>query len=106
MLKLEAEMETVQARLVNLSERCTDLLNELQARKQAIEAARKSIHSDTAHRRKSELVRQVIDQVVCHFRETDGRGNQPRSVLDRVEIIPVTGDQTTFYPNGTSPVKG
>jgi hypothetical protein len=79
---------------------------ELQERYRCIENARESIHDDTAFRRKSALVSQVIERIVCRFEATGGTGTQPRTKLESVEIVPRVGDRRRFYPDGIMQATG
>jgi DNA invertase Pin-like site-specific DNA recombinase len=103
---VEVEMERTRGELEDASVQFDEIINEMTERKAAIQSARKAIRNDSAYRRKTELVSRVIDRIVCHFRDTDGRGNKPRSKLTKVAIFPVGGDSATFYPNGITPAKG
>ena len=69
----------------------------------AVNHARKAMKGAN-YRQRSESLKPLIKRVVCHFRYSDVKAaNQPKSFLDRVEIIPVVGDLWTYYPNGTQP---
>ena len=61
----------------------------------------KSATNDGNDRRKAEFAKSLVREVVCYFRYSDTKAaNEPKSVLERVEIFPQDGDPTTCFPNG------
>lgn len=103
LLGLEQRIESLREDLHCVNNDISGIVEELQRRKVAIEEARAAIGEDSKFRRKSLLVKQVIVRVVCHFQDTEGKGNQPRTELVRVEICPKEGDIWSCYPNGIKP---
>lgn len=102
-LALESRMHEIRCELDDLSCELHLLLGELAMRQRALQRAKEAIQDDSSHREKSELVGSVLEKVVCHFRDTNGRGNQPRTTLDSVEVFPVVGDPVLRFPNGNKP---
>jgi DNA-binding ferritin-like protein len=106
-IELEAAMDECRLRLNNLTEQWDSLLSELSDRRKAIDAARDSVRNDANDRRKAELVRQVIDRIVCRFAYSDKpAANEPKSYLESCEITPHEGDSRICLPNGNGPGPG
>ncbi|NQT11722.1 MAG: recombinase family protein [Planctomycetes bacterium] len=95
--RMEARQDEVDAltrQLSDLRVSFGDMQAELKTRKAAYRHALKTIKQDQAYRQKAEALRAVIDKIVLHFRYTgrDGKPTKKKSFLDRVEIIPVSGE--------------
>jgi DNA invertase Pin-like site-specific DNA recombinase len=105
-VELEATMDAERAKLVNQADQFHDLMTDLAARKVAIESAKTSL-GESGYRRKAELVRQVIDRIVCHFTYSETKAaNLPKSTLRKVEVFPLVGDRFTCYPKGNKLGRG
>src|SRR5262249_19834765 len=95
---LEEELTNLKNRQEPMLQQLDQLYNEVALRKGRLNAARQSL-AGAENRQKTEALAQVIERIVCHFRPTEGRGRQPASVLERVEIVPAPGDATPVsYP--------
>lgn len=104
-LQIEERIQALRDDLHHVTGDIDALIQELERRKNAIQEAREAIGEDSSYRRKTALVKQVISKIICHFRDTDGKGNQPRTELVKVEVLPVEGDVWTCYPDGIKPEK-
>ena len=100
---IEERMEIIKSELTDWSVQMDQLADELANRRQAIQDAGENIGQDGWYRRKAEVVRKVIRRIVAHFEPFEGRRNQPRSRLTRLDIIPVEGETFRGYPEGTPP---
>jgi len=70
------------------------LRDELAARQQSFDRAKRTIGREAAGRQKSEALRTVVDRIVCYFRHTKTKDqkNNGKSILERVEIYPASGE--------------
>ena len=106
LLEIESEILRLKAQEGGLAARCDRVLSYLTNLVESATAAKESLQTGE-HRRKSELLKRVIDRVVCHFRYTDrkGRPTKKKSLLERVEIYPADGEPICFT-DGSWPVPG
>lgn len=93
---LEAEISELRQRLIDLRKPFQGIREELETRKTALETAEREIEREAAGRRKGEALRGVVDRIVCYFQHGERKVNNGRSRLDRVEIIPISGDSVSF----------
>jgi hypothetical protein len=93
---LEKEMEELRSHHEPLVEKLDSLYNEVGRVKVRLEVARTTLAGDD-NRKKAEALSRVLGSVICHFRHQDGAGRRPSSVLDRVEIVPTSGGESTCY---------
>lgn len=105
-VEVEKQMVALKGDLEDLDEQGRLLSSELRHRKTVLESMKEKFSSEQTYRRKSSLVKEVIERAVCHFEDTEGKGNQPRTRLVRVEVFPVDGAPTSCFPKGTSPATG
>jgi hypothetical protein len=91
---LTEEIDDLNQQLVNFQVHHDELALELEARKNALESAQKSLHREGSHRLKTEALKGVISRINLHFRHTDkkGRPTLAKSTLESLEIVPVTGN--------------
>ena len=69
-LALEGEIHRVEGELKNIAEDLEQVLVGIIQRRQAIEEVQKKVRGDAAYRRKAEILGQVVERIVCHFRYT------------------------------------
>jgi hypothetical protein len=97
---LEEELQTLEAKLTNLSEEFDRVRDEMIAQCNALAEAKRAMDDPTANdRRKAQAVRSCIDQINVTFRPTGKK--YPKSEIVKIEIIPRT-QQTPEYPAGAS----
>ncbi len=112
---LQDEVDQLRKQLVDLREPWGNLREQLVARQEAFNKAVKVLGKEKAGREKAEALRAVISQVVCYFRHTvptgerrngaAGRENHGKSYLERVEIVPISGEKRAFT-EGIAPGPG
>jgi DNA invertase Pin-like site-specific DNA recombinase len=94
---LQREVDLLRRDLVDWRQPYEEIERELAARKSALDRATEVLSNGAAGRQKTEALSAVVDQVVCHFRHTPGKGKyHGKSHLDKVEIVPVSGDSVCF----------
>ncbi len=107
---VQAEIDALRKQLVDLREPWGSLREQLVVRRAALDRAAKVLGKEKAGREKAEALRGVISQVVCHFRHTSTKEakHNGKSYLDRVEIIPISGENRSFpvVINGNMPGRG
>jgi len=96
MSALEAELIALKEQNEPLARQLDKLYDEIAFTKIRLIDARK-VMAGKDDRKKTEALVGVIDRIVCYFRHTPGKGRQPTSVLERVEIIGATGDTSASY---------
>jgi hypothetical protein len=112
---MQAEIDALRGQLTDLREPWGNLKQQLTDRKKAYDHAAKMLGKDGVGRQKTDALQGVIKQVVCWFRHTapeglrrkgvTGRDNNGKSYLDRVEIVPISGDKWAFtsFTRGSRP---
>jgi hypothetical protein len=102
--ELETKIGALKGQEEDLGKRWDELNAEFRRRYESLAIALEALDTDGAYRRKAEALRMVVDRMVCRFRYSDGKGKFAKSFLDSVEVIPVEGPSTQYYPNANSPV--
>ncbi|NQU22677.1 MAG: recombinase family protein [Candidatus Nealsonbacteria bacterium] len=102
---LQDELDALTSQLSDLRGPYGNIKAELKARKAAYSHALKTVREDQSYRQRAEALRAVIDRIVLHYRYTrrDGEPTKKKSFLDKVEIIPVSGET---YRVVAEPVQG
>lgn len=115
---LQGEIDALHKQLTDLREPWGNLQQDLIDRQAAYDRAVKILSKEGAGRQKAEALRAVISQVVCWFRHTveksrkrptkTGKDHNGKSFLDRVQIVPITGEKRDFtiVINGNTPGPG
>ncbi len=115
---MQAEIDALRGRLADLREPWGNLKQQLTDRQKAYDHAAKMLGKEGVGRQKTEALQGVIEQAVCWFRHTapeglrrkgvTGRDNNGKSYLERVEIVPVSGEKRAFtsFTRGSRPVPG
>jgi len=98
MEKLQAEIESLEAQLVDLNASYEAVTAEVEARERALAAAVKMQNSTGPKR--AEALAKVVDKIVCHFRYVGAK-----SFLQTLEIFPV-GNGKPSFPIEASPGPG
>jgi DNA invertase Pin-like site-specific DNA recombinase/predicted nucleic acid-binding Zn-ribbon protein len=110
--RANAKMESVQAEIDELERESRDLRplledadKELEARLNGARRATETLSNGSAGRQKTEIVSKVIERIICYFRHNSTRTgkNNGRSTLERVVIIPVSGETVTCFTDGIPP---
>ena len=97
--RIDREINNLRLQLEPIDENAKGAFRELNRMTAAATRAR-AVLGEANYRRKSEALTGVVDRIECSFRLNDvTAANQPKSLLETVEIIPVTGDPVTCYPN-------
>jgi hypothetical protein len=87
---LQAEIDSLREQVEDLTAPWLEVSHEAHKRSEAMQYAA-SLSEQTGPKR-AEALRSVIDRIVCHFRYTKGN----RSMIDAVEVVPVSGDTLCF----------
>jgi DNA invertase Pin-like site-specific DNA recombinase len=100
MQPLQDEIDDLGLQLKDWRGPYANLRQQLDARQEGMTRAQKTIRKEGAERQKADALRGVIDRIVCHFHHTkkaskSGEHNG-KSILDRVEIFPVSGGKVCF----------
>jgi hypothetical protein len=80
---LQAELDALRADLRDSRLSWEYLTDQLTARKEALQRATATLNQEGQARQKCEVLKTVVDKIVCHFRRV---GN--RAILDSIEVIP------------------
>ena len=80
---LQAELDALRADLRDSRLSWEYFTDQLTARKEALERATATLNQEGQARQKCEVLKTVVDKIVCHFRRV---GN--RAILDSIEVIP------------------
>jgi hypothetical protein len=104
-LEIEPELEQVSAQLERIDGRFEEIVSELVNRLGAIEEIRKRVSTDAEYRRKSELVKGIIEKADCHFVLLKTKGTQRRSQFVRMEVFPQSGESFSILPDGSIPAR-
>lgn len=98
---LEGEIQRLEAQVEGLASRYDRVHVHLEQLENSAQAAKKALQS-VEHRRKAELLRDVISRITVRFRYTDkeGKPTRKKSFIDQVEIVPVSGPTVMCRPNG------
>jgi hypothetical protein len=91
MQQLQTEIETLQRDLTDWRDPFDDLVRELEARRESLKRAKQVLANGAAAGQKTEALSAVMDHIVCHFRHEG-----TKSFLDKVEIVPASGDSVCF----------
>lgn len=108
--RLNAKMEALQAEIIALKLRLSDLrtpwnnlIDELTGRRKAVDHAVKTLGKEKNGRQKTEALRGVVKEIRCTFKHAirkettkSGKPNMGKSYLETVEIVPVSGDSVSF----------
>ena len=106
-LEVEGEIERLESEAEDLVEKLEEILANLQARMSLFAEVNAKTSEDVDWIRKRELLRQVVARIVLHWRYAETRAaNQPKSVLDRVEVYPESGGDPVCLKSATSPGLG
>jgi len=92
---LEAEFETLRARLQNAADEYVKAAHDVNSMASAFESASQALNSNSPDRQKGEAVRQVVGRINATFK--DG--------MVELEIIPVDGETRRYrqHPKGAAP---
>lgn len=94
---LQREIDLLRDDLTDWRQPYEEIERELAARKVAFDRAAEVLSNGAAGRKKTEVLATLVDQIICHFRHTGGNGkNNGKSILEKVEIVPVSGDSVCF----------
>ena len=80
---LQDELDELKGQLRDLRIPWDQFRQELAARQEALARATKTLNQEGRHRQKAEVLRAVVDKIICHFTGT-GR----RVKLESIEVIP------------------
>jgi hypothetical protein len=83
---LQEEIEADRRDLQNLLLRWEFLQNDLVARQEALDRAMTTLNQEGHFRQKTEVLKAVVDKIICHFRRVG-----KRATLESIEIIPAEG---------------
>ena len=101
--ELEAEMLAIKEDSENAAEKLTAVLERFKQQKAMLRELVEKIGDEAAYVRRRELLLEVVSKIVLHFNYHDTKAaNRPKSVLDRVEIHPVSGAEPACFSFGTT----
>ena len=104
--ELDVQIMNLKSQLEPLDLTTKDAFQEVQRLAVASKQAQTAL-SDSNFRRRAEALRGVVDRIVCHFKVNDTKAsNQPKSLLESVEILPLIGQPLICYPNGITVATG
>jgi DNA invertase Pin-like site-specific DNA recombinase len=106
--KMEDDITALRAQGEDLRKPYAELCRDLEGRRVAYRAALTAIKGDQQGRKKAYALGQVLRKIVCHFRHSDENGKltNNRSILDRVEFLPVTSASPSDGAPGRAVQKG
>jgi DNA invertase Pin-like site-specific DNA recombinase len=83
---LQDEIDDLNRQLRDLRIPWDQVRQELSARQEALARATETLNHEGRHRQKAEVIRAVVDKIICHF---SGSGRRVR--LESIEVIPAEG---------------
>jgi primosomal protein N'' len=80
---LQAELDALRADLRDSRLSWEYFTDQLTARKEALDRATATLNQEGQARQKCEVLKTVVDKIVCHFRRVG-----KRAILDHIDVIP------------------
>ena len=101
---VQEEIEQLKRDTADLREPWNNLRENVAQRQAALATAEAILSNGAAGRQKTEALASVVDRIVCHFHHTATKGqkNNGKSILDRVEIHAIAGQEACLI-NGNTP---